>query len=107
MSADLDPGRRLDDPVGVGLGNLREREALEHAHVANGLTIEPARPGERVHHILGLDPVGVAAGDDQLAQRQLDAVGRSCGFEWRLGRGLTVVGATCASRTHGASLTPE
>ena len=30
----------------------------------------------------------------------------SCGLEWRRGRVVTGIGATCASSTHGASFTP-
>ena len=38
---------RLDDPLGVGGRDLDEREALEHADVADRLAVEPAAGGDR------------------------------------------------------------
>ena len=85
----LDLGHALDDR-GDGVGrDLEQREALEHADVADRLAVEARRAVDRGDQVGGLDALVAAGGGDQLrvAARRCVAARRRRGLRWRRGRG--------------------
>src|SRR3954469_11469406 len=67
---------RLDDPLRLGGRDLDEREALEHADVADGLAVEAAAGGDRGDQLAGLQAGGAARVGDQLRVARAVALAR-------------------------------